>query len=622
MLFLRIIQAAFLAVAVAAAATSNSTDPIQEPDWASIVPSRDLEYHDCYNGFKCARLSVPLDWRNASDDRLAHIAMIKLPATVPDDDKTFGGTVFVNPGGPGLSGVSYLVERGANVQKLLVDIPGTRHYEIVSFDPRGIGRTTPTVNCFRSNEIARLAWTLENHANGPLNSKSAISYGLGLRRFHSLRCQEEDRMRGPDEEALMFVNTPSVARDMVEMVDKIDELRKLEAAKGQQKWQNDTRKFEDKNATVPRLQYIGWSYGSILGNNFASMFPGRVGRMVLDGVMDPKDYATGTGWRFNTHDADKLFEEFWKTCYLVGRNRCPFLKLDGDWKATQERFYKWVDHLDNYPMAIKSSSGGLMALRGEDVRHIVANALYSPLQHFRPLAIALYEGMTGNPARLSKWADMEIPKVEDACRSKPNVSTMPEVKEEQGMAVLCSDGQDVSGRNIAWWEENVSEQRKQSKLMGYLWASIRFSCSAWQFRPNWEFRGPFRSPTHSNNLDTDRPAAPLLFLSTLLDPVTPLKGTEKAAKNHAGSVVVTQNSLGHTAWGSAPSKCTWKIVSEYLFQGVMPEKGTVCVEDCGPWDEKCNAFEVTKKFDVDERAWKAMFDAKQPRPRQVPLGLE
>lgn len=263
-----------------------------------------------------------------------------------------------------------------------------------------------------------------------------------------------------------------------------------------------------------------------------------------------------------------------------------------------------------------------MALRGEDVRRIVANALYSALQHFRPLAIALYEGMTGYPALLSKWADVGIPKIEDTCRSKPSVSAMPEVKEEQAMAVLCSDGQNINGRSIAWWEDIVSEQRKQSKLMGYLWASIRFSCSAWQFHPNWEFRGPFRSPKHSSNLDTGRPAAPLLFLSTLLDPVTPLKVAEEAAKNHVGSVVVTQKSLGHTAWGSAPSKCTWKIVSEYLSQGVMPKKGIVCEEDCGPWDEKCNAFEVTEKSDVDERAWKAMFDAKEPRPRQVPLGLE
>lgn len=275
-------------------------------------------------------------------------------------------------------------------------------------------------------------------------------------------------------------------------------------------------------------------------------------------------------------------------------------------------------------MTIKSSSGGLMALRGEDIRRIVANALYSPLQHFRPLALALHEGMRGFPDRWSQWADLEMPKLGDACRGKDNnVSAMPQVEDEQGAAVLCGDGSDISGRSIAWWQKQVSKQRKQSKLFGHSWASMRFSCSAWPLRANWNFRGPFRSPAHSITPETDRPAAPLLFLSSLLDPVTPLNVTEKVAKSHVGSIVVIQKSLGHTAWASAPSKCTWKIVSEYLFQGSMPENGTMCEADCGPWDAKCNAFEVSKKFDVDERAWKAMFEVKQPgRLRRTPLGLE
>lgn len=296
MLFLQIIQIVLLAATFTAgtAPVLNSTGPIQEFNWASIVPNRRLEYHDCYNGFKCARLSVPLNWRNASDPRLVHFAMIKLPAAVPDDDATFGGTVVVNPGGPGLSGVSYLVEKGINIQKLLVDIPGTRHYEIVSFDPRGVGRTTPSVDCFRSDQLVRTSFALENHGRGPLDSEKAIGYGLGLMGFQSLRCKEEDALN-PDGEAMKFVNTPSVARDMAEMVDKIDELRTREK-NNENSEENKKNEKPEKNmdATVARIQYIGWSYGSVLGNYFASMFPGRVGRMVLDGVMDPRDYAAGS----------------------------------------------------------------------------------------------------------------------------------------------------------------------------------------------------------------------------------------------------------------------------------------------------------------------------------------
>ncbi|EHK44407.1 hypothetical protein TRIATDRAFT_174088, partial [Trichoderma atroviride IMI 206040] len=553
----------------ATAPISNATGPIQEFNWASIVPSRNLEYHDCYNGFKCARLSVPLDWRNASDARLVHIAMIKLPAAVPDDDATFGGTVFVNPGGPGLLGVSYLVERGINVQRLLVDIPGKRQYEIVSFDPRGIARTTPSVDCFRSDQLVRTSWSLENHGRGPLNTEQAIGYGLGLMGFQSLRCKEEDAMN-PDGEAMKFVNTASVARDMVEMVDKIDELR--------------THKRDE--AALPRIQYIGWSYGSVLGNYFASMFPGRVGRMVLDGVMDPTDYAAGSGWLSNTKDADKLFSKFWKSCFKTGSyEKCPFLKTDKNWEAAQKRFHEWANRLDVYPMAVNSTLGGLMALRGEDVRRIVANAMYSPVQHFQPLAKALHKGMRGFPDQWPQWADLEVPKLGDALRGKGSngsVSAMPQVKDEQGAAVLCGDGPDISARAITWWTDHVSQQRKQSKLFGFSWASLRFRCAAWPFRANWDFQGPFRTPAHSANLEMDRPAAPLLFLGSNLDPVTPFSAAKEATSSHAGSVIVKQKSFGHTAWASAPSKCTWKIVSDYLALGTMPKNGTVCEADCGP----------------------------------------
>ncbi|KAK1248820.1 hypothetical protein MKX08_007040 [Trichoderma sp. CBMAI-0020] len=613
MMLLRIIQLALVTTSTAATAPiSNSTGPIQEFNWASIVPSRNLEYRDCYNGFKCARLSVPLDWRNASDPRLIHIAMVKLPAAVPDNIATFGGTVFVNPGGPGLSGVSFLVEKGVNVQRLLVDIPGTRHYEIVSFDPRGVGRTTPSVDCFRSDQLARTAWALENHGRGPLSSEQAIGYGLGLMGFQSLRCKEEDAL-SPDSEVLKFVNTPSMARDMADMVDKIDALR--------------THQGDD--AAPGRIQYIGWSYGSVLGNYFASMFPGRVGRMVLDGVMDPRDYAAGSGWLSNTQDADKLFSKFWKSCFKTGSyEKCPFLKTDKTWEAAQKRFHEWATRLDAYPMAVNSTSGGLMALRGEDIRRIVANALYSPLQHFQPLAKALHEGMRGFPAQWAQWADLEVPRLGDAPRGKDSngsasASAVPQVKDEQGAAILCGDGSDISSRAIDWWADRVSQQHRQSRLFGLSWALIRFRCAAWPMRANWHFQGPFRTPIHSANLETDRPAAPLLFLGSHLDPVTPFGAAEEAAESHAGSVIVKQKSFGHTAWASAPSRCTWKIVSDYLAQGTMPKNGTVCEADCGPWDAKCNAFEVSKQFDVDETAWNAMFEVRQPgRVRRTPLGLE
>ncbi|KAK1238387.1 hypothetical protein MKX07_006533 [Trichoderma sp. CBMAI-0711] len=608
---------------------------VQEPDWSSILPSQQLDYHDCYDGkFKCARLLVPLDWKTAGDNRTIAVAMVKLPAAVPDDDPTFGGSVFVNPGGPGASGVNHLVKNGATLQRVLIDKPGVRHYELISFDPRGIGRTNP-VDCFGHNDFARAAWILQDHAKGSLTSgEGAIINGLSLAKALSMRCEREAG------EALAYVNTPSVARDMVEMVGKIAELRKRKAAaaapapKADDANNNSNKPrhgAEDDDDPTPRLQYIGFSYGTVLGNTFASMFPGRVGRMVLDGVADATDYFEGDGWMTNLQDTDAIFEEFWDGCFQSENALCPFRETDKDAKKARKRFWSWVEALDESPAPIYRPNGALMRLTGEQVLRVVGSALYKPRQQFQPLALALFHGMQGNLTRVASWADSGIPKVADACQAAAAKNhhngafglPLPDPKDEGGFAVLCSDGEDVTDRNTKFWRKYAKKQGKKSDVFGVFWASIRMTCSSWPVRPSWSFQGPFSTPKHSARpLFSGKPAAPLLFLSSRFDPVTPLKAARAMAKEHPGSAVVVQESLGHSAWGSAPSRCTWKIVSDYLHSGVVPKKDTACRADCGPWDHVCDAALGKREEEDGVKEWEAMNLGEEPQVRRFPLGLE
>jgi pimeloyl-ACP methyl ester carboxylesterase len=171
----------------------------------------------------------------------------------------------------------------------IIDIPGHKYYEMISFDPRGIGASEPRVDCYPANDVARRAKVLEATAAGALNLSSAsFDFGYYTARALGKRCEMTNA------HILPFVNTPSVARDMLAMVDKVAELRKEQTIK-QQKTdiQSETRKGEGSPDNIPRIQYYGLSYGTILGNYFASLFPGRVGRMVLDGVADSDDWANG-----------------------------------------------------------------------------------------------------------------------------------------------------------------------------------------------------------------------------------------------------------------------------------------------------------------------------------------
>lgn len=254
-------------------------------DWDMIEPSRDLRFASCYDGkFQCARLLTPLDWdgSEAHSNATVAIAIIKVPATVSPDDDRYGGTVIVNPGGPGDSGVLHVLRNGHLLQNMMSG--DNKKFDLMSFDPRGVSHTTPKADCFTS-EVARTVYDWQIDALG--NIQAAKEYIENRRKFYTafgLQCAAFKPDGIPIHE---FTSTASVARDMLRMVDEIDklhqkQLRELgEGSSGHSIGAQEPLSFS--KAAVPRLQYYGTSYGTVLGNTFLSMFPGRVKRMILDG---------------------------------------------------------------------------------------------------------------------------------------------------------------------------------------------------------------------------------------------------------------------------------------------------------------------------------------------------
>ncbi|KAK4081113.1 uncharacterized protein Triagg1_2645 [Trichoderma aggressivum f. europaeum] len=617
--------AALVAASVAVADTANLAPPFE---WFAIVPNEQLKYQNCYDGFKCARLIVPLDWKNPEDNHTISIAMIKLPAVVPDDDPTFGGTIIFNPGGPGVSGVDAALRGARTIQQNLADTPGVRHYEILSFDPRGVGRTTPVSDCFPSDPFDRTAWLLEDRAKGPLSyGKTTLSYGLGLMENFVEQCRLNEELKG----SMDFVNTPSVARDMVEMIDRIDELRLREAAErhgkppGPQRLpssqgeaerdEDDEARHlpktqlhqrgksedheEDQNNPVPRIQYLGFSYGTILGNTFASMFPGRVGRMVLDGVQSAPDYYTGDT-RTALEDTDEMFDIFLQGCYAAKVNICPLRLSYKTIKEAKKQFWQWIFDLNRLPVSVNLVKGGIKVVRGGDVLAVIGSALYSPFEKFQPLALGIYDGMSiGDLNRLAAIIDEDSPRI----NTDANNLNAQQLKAEQTWGVTCSDGPDWRDKDVGFWHKHLQKLEMKSRLFGPFWTNIRFPCAFWSSRANWVFGGPFKTPSPvSEPLYTSRPAAPLLFLSSRYDPVAPLKVARAMAKEHPDSGLVVQQSMGHTTWGGGPSRCTWEAVREYFHEGKVRAKEISCAAECDPWDNDCQAT-LSKRADREGQSW-------------------
>lgn len=267
---------------MAMAIASNRPNTIADFNWDSVNASTNLQYHNCYTEFQCARLILPMDWLDKKNQDNVTIAIIKRPAVVHDDDPSFGGTIFAQPGGPGVSGTMYGRNKGKRIQDML-DKPGKKHYEILSFDPRGMGHSTPKINCFHG--LLGYVRDLERITIGNLDlNPETLAMAVAAAKADGVQC---DKVHG---KYLSFVGTSDVARDIIAILDKIEELRQHEA---NQLEQSRLELRSERKENLPRLQYIGISYGTQIGQFFASMFPGRVGRMVLDGVIDVVDATSG-----------------------------------------------------------------------------------------------------------------------------------------------------------------------------------------------------------------------------------------------------------------------------------------------------------------------------------------
>ncbi|KAI1078421.1 TAP-like protein-domain-containing protein [Whalleya microplaca] len=639
------------ALALLGAGLAAAADPA-DFDWTTIKPSRDLEYHPCYGDeYQCARLLVPLDWgangTSPSSKHTVALAIAKLPATVPVTDPSFAGTIFTNPGGPGGSGISLLLRKGHQLRDVAsFDDDGSggggggggRHYEILSWDPRGVQFTTPRADCYAGDLAARQAGELQQSAIGALDGGPGV---LG-RQYARARGFGELCAQGAEEDAgsiLPFLSTASVVRDMVEMVDKVDEQRAREASQlspsplsvshvsNEQQQQQPLQRHGGVKEEA-RILYWGFSYGTLLGNTFASMYPGRVGRMIVDGIVDANDYTAGS-WLSNLQDSEKIVSYFYTSCFEVGTPTCALKRsTDTKWEDMKARVDALVAKADAQPISVLRDDDKTTAIiTGFEVLDVFRSALYSPLTGFRRVAETLSGALEGNYTLLLSTLSSPAAKLSESCTHPNNTVLATKIAGDASHAIMCGDGEDSTHLTPADWSAYVSELKSQSPTLGAFWAKIRFECAGWTIRPRWRYTGPFGTPhppsasafsspdqkSHDDNnqlprgggwgedsneaeANQGRPEAPLLFLSSRLDPVTPLRNAYAMAASHAGAGLVVQESAGHCA-SAVPSACTRDIIRVYLASGTMPGPGTTCEADCGPW-APCEEVAVMARGDM------------------------
>ena len=277
------IALALTVILTGCSATEKKVEEVDPPFSAlAEYEQQKLDWSECYDYFECAELRVPIDYDDIS---VGTFRLSVLRAAALDQERR-KGSIIVNPGGPGGSGVDY-----AYSAEYIFSPDITARYDIVGFDPRGVAGSEP-IYCFSDEELD------ENLSADPKpDNATELAETIEAAKSYAEKCLE-------NTDYLEHFTTIATARDM-------DILR---AALGEEK-----------------LNYVGKSYGTYLGTLYAELFPKNVGRFVLDGAVDPnipmKEQTLSQAIGF-----EGATDAFIKDC--LSRNDCLFTGTFAEARAT------------------------------------------------------------------------------------------------------------------------------------------------------------------------------------------------------------------------------------------------------------------------------------------------
>nr|POF15202.1 putative hydrolase [Quercus suber] len=552
----------------------SSVTPDVAFNWDTAATSPELNYSTCYKGeFQCARLELPMDYWNGTTNATVSLAVIRKPAVVDVTDSRYGGAILTNPGGPGGRGVGFLVAAG-HLLKAVLDSDDGKYYDIISFDPRGVGDSRPSIQCFENLNFEQ-SWAMRRHEEGFFESSDAALgrlWSMSMANSRSCTLAKD----GPDIRS--FVSTVSVARDLLEIMERHGQWREKEAKRilkyrrpssyssVQNKSAADILESVRYQRGAEMIQYWGFSYGTYLGTTFAAMYPDRVKRLAVDGVVNADDYVQ-TLWSDNLLDAEKTMDLFYEHCARAGFPACALANKTGESTVAgiKERTDSIIASLHHNPLPVIGPNPEVITYN--DVRALIVEALYAPVQKYTIMANLLADIERGNgTAFAATLADEHSFQCGGPAYRSHN--RHGGIAADSMVAISCTDGNDQTWMNRTMFEKYVKELVAISPSMGSAWSTIRMHCIHWGVRPHHRFVGPWKAKT----------SHPVLMIGNTADPVTPVRHAHHMAKGFEGAVVLTQDSGGHCSI-SAFSVCTTNHIRKYFQTGELPPPNTTCPAD-------------------------------------------
>ncbi|WDZ85742.1 alpha/beta hydrolase [Micromonospora cathayae] len=496
------------------------------------VPTPRIAWTPCYDYAECATVRVPLDYDQPHGPTTA-LAVLRVKAR---DQQRRIGSLFVNPGGPGGAGTSLALAAPYFLGDDVLD-----RFDVVGVDPRGVGGSEQ-VRCFRSPEeqAEQLAGLNVAFPTTKAEEKAYVAASRAIGRACSTTGQ-------PLSGAM---STAQVARDM-------DVLRR---AVGDRK-----------------LSFLGFSYGSALGQQYANMFPDRFRALAIDGVLGPREWVGKPASGATTQEdrlrsaqgASKALREVLARCAKAGRDACA---LGSDPAAS---FDLVAQRLRAKPLVIEDPDLGPVTFGYADFVTNTLIMLYSPDGYASVVAMTAELLVLTDPdtatARRSSTSAALLNRVDQARSQVSRYDDGYDNSLETFLGVDCTDAYHPGDAIL--WPAFAARADRRDPYFGRLWTWGTSPCArnTWTVRDEDAYTGPFDRRT----------AAPVLVVGNYWDPSTNYQGAVSAARTLPNSRLLSSDSWGHTAYGT--SACATGAVDRYLLTGVPPAEGTVCVGDVQPF---------------------------------------
>ncbi|MBE6476331.1 MAG: alpha/beta hydrolase [Actinomyces succiniciruminis] len=477
--------------------------------------AQDVDWYPCANvgmdeadgdaDYSCAYVTAPLDYDDP-DGQTIDLAMKRRAAT---DDAI--GTLFINPGGPGGSGVD-LVEsaKGYFSDELIAS------YDVIGFDPRGVGNST-AIDCLTDAELDedRAASETSADANGAGDDDAAAAQEAIVEYVQ----RYEDKCEA---------NSPAGLLDHVDTISAARDLDMLRAVVGEEV-----------------LTYLGYSYGTYLGATYAELFPGNVGRMVLDGAIEPT-LSAGQMTLAQAAGFENALRTYVEDCQ--SGDKCP---LHGDVDAGVAQIQDFLKVTKGAPIPTSDPDRPLTYSLAESA---ILGIMYQS-ESWSVLTEALDQAMNQDDGTLLLF-------ISDLFASREDDGSYSGNGDEAINAINCLD-YPVEGDADSWEAEHAQLEEASPTFGADLGYSDLF-CQTWGHESTRE-----RAAIHATG------AAPILVVGTTGDPATPYAWSQSLAEQLDDGHLLTWEGNGHTAYGRA-GECVTTAVDDYLLAGVLPEAGLTC----------------------------------------------